>query len=190
MATEEPAFDLVERDGRFEIRDYPPLVAAEVSVAGTQAQAARAGFRLLASYIFGGNLQRRSIAMTAPVLQSPPRRPRITLTAPESQTLPDRDWRVRFIMPGAYTLASLPVPNDPWITLQLVPAARIAVLRFSGKAGADDYTRQAEALNALVATRHLTPVGPPSLAQYNPPWIPGFMRRNEILLPVASADRP
>lgn len=190
MATEEPDYKLIERDGAFEIRDYPRLIAAEVSVAGDQTQAARAGFRLLAGYIFGGNMQRRSIAMTAPVLQSPPRSQKIAMTAPVSQTKQASGWRVRFIMPGAYTLANLPAPNDPRVTLQPIPAARMAVLRFSGRAGPEDYTREVEALGALLAARHLTPVGPPSLAQYNPPWIPGFMRRNEILLPVAAGARP
>ncbi len=190
MATEEPAFTLVERQGAFEIRQYPPLVAAEVSVAGDQAEAGRAGFRLLAGYIFGGNTQRRSIAMTAPVLQSPPQGQKIAMTAPVSQTQQAGGWRVRFIMPSAYTLANLPAPNDPRVTLRPIPATRMAVLSFSGRAGPDDYARQVEALGALVAARHLTPSGPASLAQYNPPWIPGFMRRNEILLPVAAGDRP
>ena len=66
----------------------------------------------------------------------------------------------------------------------------MAVLRFSGRAGPNDYAREVAALEALVTVRHLTSLGPPSLAQYNPPWIPGFMRRNEILLPVAVGDHP
>ena len=189
MATEEPAFSLVERDGAFEIRDYPPLVAAEVAVTGNQSEAASAGFRLLAGYIFGGNAQRQAIAMTAPVIQSPPSQ-KIAMTAPVSQTMQPGGWRVRFIMPRAYTLASLPIPKDPRVTLQPIPATRMAALRFSGRVGPNDFEPKVEALRGLVAAHHLTPTGPPSLAQYNPPWIPGFMRRNEILQPVATGEHP
>ena len=41
MAVEEPAFKEVLREGDFELRDYPALVAAEVTVAGDQKPRAR-----------------------------------------------------------------------------------------------------------------------------------------------------
>jgi hypothetical protein len=53
MAVEEPAYRVIESAGDFEVRDYPALVVAEVAVDGTQDSATRAGFRLLAGYIFG-----------------------------------------------------------------------------------------------------------------------------------------
>ena len=71
MAVEEPAFRTVLQDGAFEIRDYPALVVAEVTVTGGQKEAASKGFRLLAGYIFGGNRGKQSIAMTAPVTEAP-----------------------------------------------------------------------------------------------------------------------
>jgi len=68
-AIEEPAFKTVLRGGAFELRDYPGLIVAEVTIVGEQKEAASKGFRLLAGYIFGGNRRRQSIAMTAPVAQ-------------------------------------------------------------------------------------------------------------------------
>ena len=62
MTVEEPAFRTVLQDGAFEIRDYPALVVAEVTVTGEQKEAASKGFRLLAGYIFGGNRRKQSIA--------------------------------------------------------------------------------------------------------------------------------
>ena len=47
-AVEEPAFRKVLSDGAFEVRDYPALIVAEVTVAGEQSEAANNGFRLLA----------------------------------------------------------------------------------------------------------------------------------------------
>ena len=100
MAVEEPAFRTVLREGAFELRDYPALVVAEVTVDGDQKAAANQGFRLLAGYIFGGNKPRQSIAMTAPVAQTPARE-KIAMTAPVTQTQTANQWVVRFTMPSA-----------------------------------------------------------------------------------------
>lgn len=50
LAVEEPAFKTVLKEGSFEIRDYPAVVAAEVTVTGGQREASSKGFRLLAGY--------------------------------------------------------------------------------------------------------------------------------------------
>ena len=70
MATEESVFTSSLKEGAFEVRSYPALVAAQVNVTGTRDEASTAGFKLLAGYIFGGNTRRQSIAMTAPVVQA------------------------------------------------------------------------------------------------------------------------
>ncbi len=168
MAVEEPPYRLVSQDGPFEVRQYPALIAAEVSVGGDQDQAGNAGFRLLAAYIFGGNQARGSIAMTAPVVQT------------ENQST----WTVRFIMPQAYTLTALPVPNDPRVRLVSLNPTTEAVLRFSGLAFAADVAARIEELRKQIAAHHLQAIGPASLARYNPPWTLWFLRRNEVMIPV------
>ena len=106
MATEEPAFTASLKEGNFEVRNYPALVAAQVSVSGTRDEASNAGFKLLAGYIFGGNTRKQSIAMTAPVVQAQAGSETIAMTAPVIQTGVAGQagaWTVRFIMPSAYT---------------------------------------------------------------------------------------
>ena len=184
MAVEEPAFKAVLDEGAFEIRDYPALVVAEVTVSGDQKEAASKGFRLLAGYIFGGNKRRQSIAMTAPVAQAQTSE-KIAMTAPVTQIQSAGEWVVRFTMPSAYSMETLPEPNDPKVHLRLVPPARFAVLKFSGLASKDDVTAKTAVLEKLAGTHHLRAVGPASLAQYDPPWTLWFMRRNEVMIPVA-----
>jgi len=111
LAVEEPAFRTVLQDGAVEIRDYPALVVAEVTVTGGQKEAASEGFRILAGYIFGGNKRKQSIAMTAPVSQRPSSE-KIAMTAPVAQTQSAGHWVVRFTMPSGYGLETLPEPND------------------------------------------------------------------------------
>ncbi len=181
MAVEEPAFKAVLKDGNFEVRDYPALVVAEVAVSGEQKEAASKGFRLLAAYIFGGNTRRQSIAMTAPVAQEPTSE-KIAMTAPVTQSQDAGIWTVRFTMPSAYTLESLPKPDDPKVHLRRLPPGRFAVLGFSGLAGKSDVDMKSRELLAATRTRHLRTTGSVSLAQYNPPWTLWFMRRNEVMI--------
>ncbi len=183
MAVEEPAFKTVLQEGAFEIRDYPALVVAEVSVTGDQKQAASTGFRLLAGYIFGGNKGRQSIAMTAPVAQQPISE-KIAMTAPVTQMRDAGAWVIRFTMPSAYSLKTLPEPNNPKVLLRELPPTRFAVLRFSGLAQPDDVAAKTAELLTLAKAHHLNVTGAVSLAQYNPPWTLWFLRRNEVMIPV------
>ena len=184
-AVEEPAFRLQLKDGPFEIRDYPGLVVAEVTVEGDQNTAANRGFRLLAGYIFGANHGRRSIAMTAPVSQTSARGETIAMTAPVSQTRSGQAWTVRFTMPSRWRLGDLPQPNDPRVRLHAAPPSRVAVLRFAGRVDAAMAAARTQELMAQLQTRRLRAVGPVSLAQYNPPWTLGFARRNEVMVEIA-----
>ena len=184
MAVEEPAFRSVLHEGAFEVRDYPALVVAEVTVSGDQKEAASKGFRLLAGYIFGGNKRRQSIAMTAPVAQAQTSE-KIAMTAPVTQIQSAGEWVVRFTMPSAYSMDTLPEPNDPKVHLRVLPPTRFAVLQFSGLARKDDVATKTAELEKLAGTHHLRAIGPASLAQYDPPWTLWFMRRNEVMLPVA-----
>lgn len=184
MATEEPPFTAALTAGAFQLRDYPEMVTAEVLVTGSRKTAASKGFRLLAGYIFGANTARAKIAMTAPVVQIPQSQ-KIAMTAPVLQTGTGNDWTIRFIMPRGYTLATLPRPNNPAVVLRAVPPVRIAVVRFSGLAAEDDVAQQTALLQQFLVAHHLTATGAPSLAQYDPPWTLWFLRRNEIMIPVA-----
>jgi hypothetical protein len=188
LATEEPSYTSILQEAPFEIREYPALIAAEVTVSGERSEAASAGFRLLAGYIFGGNTRKQSIAMTAPVIQNESPNEKIAMTAPVTQSADPAGWIIRFIMPASYTLDTLPTPNDPKVRLVPLPPKRFAVVRFSGLVDDNDVEQQTAVLRAFVAKQKLTAVGTPSLARYDPPWTLWFLRRNEIMLEVTSAQ--
>ena len=185
MAVEEPPYTPLLHANDFELREYPALVVAEATVTGDRNAAAYKGFRLLAGYIFGGNTRRQSIAMTAPVLET--RSQNIPMTAPVLQTKAGEGWVIRFVMPSGYTLESLPKPNNPEVHLASMPPSRVAVVRFSGLINKTVIKQKTEALDAFIDAQKLHAVGPPSLAQYNPPWTLWFLRRNEIMIPVEAA---
>lgn len=185
MATPEPPFAAQMTDGDFSVRDYPALVVAEVSVEGDRSSAASQGFRLLAGYIFGGNTRKASIAMTAPVIQEPESSAKIAMTAPVLQSGGGKTWTVRFVMPEGSTLETLPKPNNARVRLLAQPRTRMAVVRFSGLVWPSTIAAKTTALEAFIRSHNLKVIGAASLAQYNPPWTLWFLRRNEVMIPVA-----
>jgi len=203
MATEEPAFDLIEKTERIEVRQYRPMIVAETFVNGDRDAATSAGFRLIADYIFGNNRPASGpadgpsakIAMTAPVAVEPVAAGgKIAMTAPVtveprgpatgSAMKADR-WRVHFVMPSQYTMATLPRPVNPAVTLREVPGKRYAAVMFSGLAGDETVQRNTAELLGWLKERGLAAVAAPQLARYNPPWTLPFLRRNEILVEIA-----
>jgi hypothetical protein len=183
MATAEPPFKLEQRQGGFEVRQYEPMIVAEVTVEGRRGEAANRGFRLLANYIFGDNAPKAKIAMTAPVIQA--RGEKIAMTAPVAQIAAGEGrWIVRFVMPQGSTMANLPAPNDPNVALIEQPGARYAVVRFTGLNTEAALTDKTVELNGLIAKAGLKPKAAPIYAFYDPPWTPPFMRRNEVMIAI------
>ena len=200
MAIEEPSFEVVRKDGAMEIRKYAPFIVAQTWVQGDMDEASSRGFRLIADYIFGDNVAvgertAAKIAMTAPVTMAPEAASqKIAMTAPVTMapqaavSAPGtaQRWRVHFVMPRQYTLATLPKPNNPEVQLEEVPTKWFAVLRYSGlNTNARVQQRNEEAL-AWVQAQKLTPLGAPQLARYDPPWTLPPFRRNEILVEIAA----
>jgi len=170
--TEEPEFALVRAEGEYELRDYPALVVAEVTSSGDRQRASGASFRRLAAYIFAQDRPQggESIAMTAPVLQ---------------QETEDGRWQMRFVMPAKYSLETLP-PAPADISLAQVPARRMAAVRFAGNGGAADLATREAQLRAWLAAQGIVPEGEAEFAFYDAPMVPGALRRNEVLIPVAA----
>lgn len=188
LAIEEPEFKVISTDGPIELREYGAILAAEVQVQGNRDEAVNAGFRILAAFIFGDNRGNAKIAMTAPVTQGSdaalPSGEKIDMTAPVTQSGSDLIWRVRFMMPQAYTKDTLPVPNDSRIKIIELPPRRIVVIRFSGMWTEDNLTSQKRELADYVKKNKLQPIGEAVFAFYDPPWKPFFWRRNEVMQEV------
>jgi hypothetical protein len=183
MAIEEAVYTVVEKDNKFEIRDYKPYILAETVVEGEFEEAGNKAFKVLFGYISGDNRSREKVAMTAPVSQEP-KGEKIKMTAPVGQQPVNGKWVVSFMMPTSYTLETLPEPGDPRVALRQVPARRMAAVRYSGFWNETGYLRYKLELESWINEKGLTIVGDPVWARYNSPFTPWFMRRNEILIPV------
>lgn len=183
MAVEEARYSVLQTDGDIEIRQYEPQILAEVEVIGDLEGAGNAAFRRLFGYISGGNQQRTEIAMTAPVSQEA-RATKIAMTAPVSQEKTPDGWAVSFMMPASFTMETLPIPDDPGVKLRAVPGRRIVAIRYSGFWSKENYLQHLDQLRQWMKVNRLQGIGSPVWARYNAPFMPWFLRRNEILIEI------
>ena len=172
------------QDEQFELRVYDAHILAQVLVDGKFSSAGNKAFNRLFKYITGNNIAQQSLEMTKPVTQGAASS-KIAMTSPVSQQQAAGQWAVSFMMPATASMASLPQPKDPSIQLLEVPARHIAVVRYSGLWREKTYQEQRLALECWVKQHHLIITGEPIWARYNPPFTPWFLRRNEVLIPVA-----
>jgi hypothetical protein len=164
----------VERTiGGVEIRSYPAMVMATV-----HGKPDGEAFGILFRYISGNNRPRHDreryraggvkIAMTAPVISD--------------------GESFSFVMPPSFSMETTPDPLDPRSVIERVPDRLLAVLKFSGVATARSVEARGTQLLDTLDRHELRYRGDPFLMRYNPPFIPGFMRRNEVgveLVPIA-----
>lgn len=188
MAYESPTYRVVDRFGAIEIREYEPYLVAETTVDGGLEGAGNRGFRILAKYIFGDNQGKRKIAMTTPVSQEIAEGTKISMTAPVTQEKAGDKYRIQFMMPAEYSRQELPEPNDPRIAIREIPVRRLAAVRYSGTWSKRNYHEHLNQLLATLSAEGYEPVGEPIWARYNPPFMPWFLRRNEILTAFHATD--
>jgi hypothetical protein len=164
--TERQKFDFVKKipGTKVEIRRYHPCVIADVLVEAEYSQAASLGFRPLVTYISQNN-----IAMTAPVLQ---------------ESTDSRSWIISFVMPEGMTVADLPNPGSSKVTLRTLAEQLAAVLPFTGMTTASKIQEKESELRLALANESLTPIGTLRIARFDPPWKPGFLRYNEVILDI------
>jgi DNA gyrase inhibitor GyrI len=167
---ESAAYTVVKSDGAFEVREYPKLTVVSTSMDAQQSDRDDRFMRLF-RYIDGNNAASQKIAMTTPVF----------MTGENAAAGPAR---MAFVVPAAVATAGAPAPKAENVALESMPARRVAVVRFAGVANRKLEADQLAKLRAWMETQKLDAAGDPFLAYYDPPWTPGPLRRNEVLVPV------
>ena len=189
MAIEEPVFRVVGKSGRMELREYSSYLVAETRVKAEFANAGNLAFRPLFNYISGKNQRQEKIDMTAPVSQFAERDAgeKIAMTAPLTQ-VPAMDsegnFVISFAMPARYNRDNIPRPTDARVSVREVPPRTMAVLAYSGTWSMARYAEHEAALREEVAKAGWAERGGIEFARYDPPIMPWFLRRNEVMVEV------
>lgn len=196
MAIEEATYTVEAQTSKvssleYEIRKYSSYLVAETLVQGEFEEVGNSAFRILADYIFGNNQSKSKIAMTAPVSQqadAPKTSEKIAMTAPVAQVKNEQGFVVQFTMPKKYTLDTLPTPNDVRVKIRQIPERRVAVFRYSGTWGKERYDAKLSEFLSALAQDQIKTQGEPVFARYDPPFMPWFLRRNEIWINLAEPN--
>jgi hypothetical protein len=183
LSLDEPDYTLVEEHDGFELRRYAPLIVAETEVEVPFDTATEAASPLLVDYVQRGNQGERNLPMLAPV------RLQLAADAPGNATGDvgaggDGPWRYQFAMPKEYRMSMLPRPTETRVTLRQLPAQLIAARRYNGDWSEERYREQEAALLDAVEAKGLVPISNPVFARYNAAFVPGFLRRNEVMIEV------
>lgn len=172
-AIESLAFDVLETNKGIEVRRYAPHMLATVRVAADFKEAGSEAFRPLFDFISGDNASAEKIAMTAPVLQQP--------GAEAGQ------WLISFVMPSDFDRESLPAPSSNVVNVSEQPAMLMAALQYRGGWSQSRYRQHEAKLMNAISELSLEACGEPRWARHDPPFMPWFMRKNEILIPLCDA---
>ena len=187
MAIEEAKYDVLSKDNKIEVRHYPPHVVAETIVYGDLEEVGNKAFQRLFGYISGDNTSQSDITMTAPVGQQTTGED-IAMTAPVGQKKAEIGWVINFMMPASYTLKTLPSPDDERVVLRQVTSQTVAAIRYSGFWSESNYLEHKVKLENWIQQSHYQVNGDALWARYNAPFTPWFLRRNEVLIPVADIN--
>ncbi|MBM3901592.1 MAG: heme-binding protein [Verrucomicrobia bacterium] len=161
---ESAPYTVLEKSGRIELRRYPILRVAETPRGGDD-------FMRLFRYISKGNAAGEKIAMTTPVFMEGDGGTNETMA---------------FVLPESLTAP--PAPSNGRVSIRELPPSTFAVLRFKGGQQGPDGKAAAE-LRRWMADRKLPVGGEARFAYFDPPWIPGFLRRNEVMIPTPESTR-
>lgn len=171
MATrrsETQTYKVIRTEDLFEIRYYPAAIMAKISsTTKSYRDLGYSGFGKLAKYIFGGNIDKKQIAMTSPV----------------HMDIGDSTSTMAFVMPAEYSKEDLPKPDDAEINIQTTEAEYVAVIMFSGFASTLSINKHKALLQKLLIEKGITYYGNFRFLGYNPPY-QIFARRNEVIVSI------
>jgi len=171
-AYESAEYKVVESDGKFEVRLYPELMLVATTTK-LDAQGRDGSFMKLFRYISGANESEKKISMTTPVFMENDKE--------------DSAVRMGFVMPKDIAVEGVPAPTGEGVDVRKRAGGRFAVLRFSGQLTTKSAKESEAKLRTWMATKGL--VADDSFessgvetAGYDPPFTPGPLRRNEVLI--------
>jgi hypothetical protein len=168
LTTENQKYRVVRKEAQFEIRFYPAATFAKIFSQGTDYKSvASSGFRKLAGYIFGGNDQAKSIAMTSPV--------RMEMT--------DKGSTMSFVMPEIYQESDLPKPNDSSVLIVKSSPQYVAAISFGGYADDETIKENRDLLLKLIKEKGIKATGEYTFLGYNAPY-QFWSRKNEVVIPI------
>ena len=168
---ENPKYTILEKNNHFQIRKYDEMTIAKITTVGERYEGLRKGFIPLARYIGAKDREGPKISMTAPVMQ---------------QKIINDNWEISFYMPSKFDTDQLPISENNQIKIVTTPSTIMAVITFSGVAKTELLENKFTNLIKWIEEINYEIIlgSKPIYSYYNDPSTPGFLRKNEIMIPV------
>jgi hypothetical protein len=167
-AIEKPPYEVLAKDGSFELRKYPAIKIISAPMANMDKR--DDSFRKLFRYISGENAAQQKISMTAPVFMS----------EGSGKKANQNPGVMSFMIPAKVVERGVPAPGEKVLEIKEIGQGTFAVFSFKGWNNAEQRQAASLALQDVIKQRKLKAISEPFFAFYNPPWTPEFLRRNEV----------
>ena len=163
MANEEAKYEVIEKNGIYEIRKYSDRLAVETSKEGIDSN-----FRKLFNYISGRNDTQEKIAMTTPV----------------TQVEKNGNITMQFYLPSKFNSENVPNPSRKDVRIINIEGGYYAVVKYSGRASDGNFLEHKDILEKELKNNNISIVSPPIRATYDSPFTLPINRRNEAMFKV------
>ena len=166
---ESPKYTSQKNSGGFEIRKYREMTVVSTKKSRSNANEEKdSRFMRLFRYIDKSNDKGEKIAMTTPVFMG----------------MQGNEGEMSFVLPRKIAAEGAPIPSSASLYIVNIKPGTFAAMRFRGRSSKEKIA--AKRLQEKIRNAELTvdKNAKPIFAYYDPPWIPVFLRRNEVLIKI------
>lgn len=162
---ERPEYVVELSEEPFELRKYEAFVVMEYS--NESDPEISNGFGTLFRYISSDNKANQKISMTVPVFEE----------------VTKEQMKMAFVVPKKHW-KDVPEPNSKWLSKKTYESGLFGVVKYGGRSNELVEKDMKKKLDIWIESKGYRIVSNYILAFYNPPFIPGMFRRNEIMVRV------
>jgi hypothetical protein len=159
-------YKVIKKDKSIEIREYEDILLASTKTNLNENQ--DSGFSNVFNYISGKNQEKAKISMTTPVV-----------------TYKDDDKLITgFYVPSKYNKDSVPKPLEKEVFINELKKSLYGVIRFKGSWSDKNFDKYDRILIDYLLNNNYEILSARLILRYQPPFVPGVFRRNEIAYQV------
>ena len=166
---ESPEYKSEKHPSGFEIRNYSAMTVVITKKEKSKTTKERdSRFMRLFKYIDKSNSKSEKIAMTTPVFMG----------------LDGNEGEMSFVLPQKVAAKGAPTPNSDALYINKMNPTKFAAMRFRGKPSKENEAAKKLIKKIQDAGFSISKNAKPIFAYYDPPWIPVFLRKNEVLIQI------
>lgn len=163
-------YEVIKKEKNIEIRKYDNVLLASTNT--QMNKRLDSGFSKVFRYISGENKEQSKISMTTPVVSYEENNQLVT----------------GFYVPKKYSKETVPQPKSDKVYIQELKLSLYAVISFRGSWTDKNFNKYDDCLLKYIKDVGYSIISPRLIFRYQPPFIPGIFRHNEIAYQVENVS--